>query len=152
MAKLTPEQAKALLDSLFAMPDKPKPAAKPKSAPATPAAKSPVPAPASTPVQRNPHFIPTLSIVEVRHQRCTTCGSTHSHISSRRVRFEARRAPTLHTAIEIPTIVPETLPRRVDHIYEDTDICPTCLMVSEGIENILVTTEQAGTQLELFHG
>lgn len=143
--KLTPEQAKLILDSLFAMPDKEK---KPKEKPAK---KQAEPKFEATPVQRNRNYAPALGIIEIRQQVCSTCGSRHEYVVSRRVRFEARAKGDLHTAIELPTIVPENLPRRVDYTYETTNVCPTCLKISSLIEDYMAV-ERGPVQQELFHG
>jgi hypothetical protein len=143
--KLTPEQTKALLDSLFALPDK---VAKKKAD----KKQAPTPTPrAATPVQRSPAFKPALAIIEVVHQHCTTCNSEHQYIRSRRVRFESVRDTDLHTAVEIETVTIENLPRRIDTTYEDTNICPTCLMLSTMFEDYLAVAERP-IQMELFHG
>lgn len=145
--KLTAEQSKALLDSLFALPDKtPKvKAAKPKT-PTEPSINQ-----VAAAINRNHAYKPTLSIIEVVHQLCTTCGSEHQFVRNRLVRFEAVKKGDLHTAVEIETVVPENLPRRVDHTYTNTNVCPTCLMFSTAFDDFLAVAENP-IQQELFHG
>jgi hypothetical protein len=120
-----------------------------KPAPKRPGAdgeKAPPSSPSPTPLppQRNPAFTPTLFIFEVVHQRCTTCGAEHAFVRSRRVRFESSKV-----AVEVPTVTLERLPRRVDHFYEQTELCPTCVCLAREIDDFLAFS--AARQLELFH-
>jgi hypothetical protein len=153
--KLTTEESKALLDSLFALPNK---VAKVKKATvratATVRAKVKEHSAAgerATPIQRNRNFKPTICIIEVVHQVCTTCGSEHSFVQSRRVRFEGKNSGDLHTAYEVETVVPEKLPRQVDNTYSTTEVCPTCITLSRNIDDFL-SIQQPYVQMELFHG
>lgn len=148
MAQMTAEETRKLLDDLFALPDREK-AKKKDSKP-----KAPPKATASAPVkvQCTPQaWKPQASIIEVVHQQCTTCGSEHQYLRNRLIRFEARAKGTLHTAIEIETLTIERLPREVDHTYEDTNVCPSCVVLSRNIDDICALTS-APQQMELFHG
>lgn len=145
--KLTAEQAKSILDSLFALPDKAKKEPKPK-------AKKPLENinAIALAVNKNHAYKPVLSIIEVVHQNCSTCGETHKFVRARLVRFEQSNPKgDLRTAYEIETVVPENLPRRVDHTYTTTDVCPTCLEFSTMFEDYLAVAERP-IQKELFHG
>lgn len=147
--KLTPEQTKSLLDSLFALPDKVKKESTPKKPKQS---GEPSINKIATAVNRNPAFKPVQSIIEVVHQECTTCGTTHQYVRSRLVRFEQTNPNgNLRTAYEVETVVPENLPRRVDHTYTDTNVCPTCLTLSRDFEDFLAVAERP-IQKELFHG
>lgn len=146
--KLTAEQSKAILDSLFALPDKvkkePKPATKKSTEPSINAV--------ALAVNRNHAFKPVLAIIEIVHQHCTTCGTEHQYARSRLVRFEQTNGKgDLRTAYEVETVVPENLPRRVDHTTEETNVCPVCLEFSTMFEDYLAVAERP-IQLELFHG
>lgn len=143
---LTPEQAKSLLDSLFALPDK---VAKPKAVKKPEAKTEGIPL--ATHIAIKATHKPVLCITEVVHQLCTTCNTEHKYIRTRRVRFEDPKKGAQGTAFEIRTLVPEDLPRRVDHSYETTEICPTCLEFSTMFEDYLAVAQRP-IQLELFHG
>jgi hypothetical protein len=144
-SKMTPEQAKALLESLFALPDATK---SKKAAPTkTKAAAKPTDAPTS---KIPPSFKPALMVVEHIVQSCTTCGSTHEHIRSRRIRFESKDAKAIEVQVSIPPI--EELPRRIDMLWETTNICPTCIRANDSVDTWLESLTQGPTQLELFHG
>jgi hypothetical protein len=143
---LTPEQAKAMLDSLFAMPDK----GKGKKAPA-----KTKPAATQTPV-RKPHprtilgltsagFLPALKIITVMHQHCDTCGGDHEYALPAVVRFEGKNA----SAREIPAAVEAILPVTIKDEWQHTQYCPQCVRLSRNLED-LMTLREGGIQLELF--
>jgi len=147
---LSTEERKALLESLFAMPDKAKKDGK-KKEPKKPSTPETGVNEIALAVNRNKAFKPTLAIIEIVSQTCTTCGSVHQYVQSRRVRFEAKAKSELHTAYEVQTIVPENLPRRVDHTWTSTEVCPTCLEFSTMFEDFLAIADRP-IQKELFHG
>ena len=143
--KLTSEQAKGLLDDLFNLPD-----AQPKAK--APKAPKAVKAPTGiTPARITTLGKPVLSIIEVVTQECTTCGGVHEFIRGRRVRFEQKGG----ASYEYCTVVTDNLPRRVDQIWERTDVCPTCIKLSTHVEDYLAAlngVETTYVQGELFHG
>ena len=135
---LTPEQAKAMLDSLFALPDKEKakPKAKAKASPASSqAASTPRRAPARTTLAlTSAGFLPAMRLHTIVHQHCTCCGGDTEYILPAVIRFESRR----NTAIEIPASVEAHLPVSVTEKWEDVAQCPSCIRMSRAIEDLIV--------------
>jgi len=132
---LTPEQAKAMLDSLFALPDKvakPKTKAPAKAASATPAVPKPKPV-RTTLGLTSAGYLPAMRLQTIMHQHCTCCGGDAEYILPAVIRFESRR----NTAIEIPASVHMHLPVSVIDKWEDVAQCPKCIRMSRNIEDTL---------------
>ena len=146
---LTPEQAKAMLDSLFALPDKvakPKTKAPAKAASATPAVPKPKPI-RTTLGLTSAGFLPAMRLHTIVHQHCTCCGSDTEYILPAVIRFESRR----NTAIEIPASVEQHLPISILEKWEEVTQCPVCIRLSRSIDDLLAFSPSP-IQLELFHG
>ncbi len=141
---LTPEQAKSMLDSLFAMPDK---VAKPKQVtqakPKTVAVK---PARIRTTLGLTAAgFLPAMRKLTVMHQHCATCNSDTQYILPAVIRFEDKKG----VAIEIPASVAEHLPTTVITDWQTVHQCPVCLAMSRNIEDLMCISASP-TQMELF--
>lgn len=147
---LTPEQTKAMLDSLFALPDK---VAKPKakapakaaSAPATPRPRSP----RTTLGLTSAGYLPAMKLQTIMHQHCTCCNSDTEYILPAVIRFEGRKA----AAIEIPASVEMHLPVSVKEDWQTVQQCPKCIRMSRNIEDTiqgLLDIPSPARQLELF--
>lgn len=133
---LTPEQAKAMLDSLFALPDKvakPKTKAPAKAASTTPAVPKPKPI-RTTLGLTSAGFLPAMRLHTIVHQHCTCCNGDTEYILPAVIRFESRR----NTAIEIPASVEAHLPVSVTEKWEDVAQCPSCIRMSRAIEDLIV--------------
>jgi hypothetical protein len=144
---LTSEETRKLLDDLFALPDKEK-----KTKPKAKEAKQQAPKPAGpVKIQCSPHWKPQHSIIEIVHQQCTTCGAEHQFLRNRLVRFEAKAKGTLHTFVEIETLTIDKLPREVDHSYQTTNVCPSCVVLASSMDDFFALSAMP-QQLELFHG
>lgn len=144
---LTPEQAKAMLDSLFALPDKvakPKTKATTKAASATPAVPKPKPI-RTTLGLTSAGFLPAMRLHTIVHQHCTCCGSDVEYMLPAVVRFEHKR----NTAIEIPASVEAHLPVSVTDKWEDVAQCPKCIRMSRMIEDLTALSD-APIQLGFF--
>lgn len=144
---LTPEQAKAMLDSLFALPDKvakPKTKAPAKAASATPAVPKPKPI-RTTLGLTSAGFLPAMRLHTIVHQHCTCCGSDTEYILPAVIRFESKH----NTAIEIPASVEAHLPVSVTEKWEDVAQCPKCIRMSRVIEDLTALSD-APIQLEFF--
>ena len=131
---LTPEQAKAMLDSLFALPDKvakPKTKAPAKAASATPAVPKPKPI-RTTLGLTSAGFLPAMRLHTIVHQHCTCCNSDSEYILPAVIRFESKR----NTAIEIPASVHMHLPVSVIDKWEDVAQCPKCIRMSRNIDDL----------------
>lgn len=132
---LTPEQARAMLDSLFALPDKEKakPKAKAKASPTSQAASTPRRAPARTTLGlTSAGFLPAMRLHTIMHQHCTCCGGDTEYILPAVIRFESKR----NTAIEIPASVEAHLPVSILEKWEDVAQCPSCIRMSRNIEDL----------------
>lgn len=144
---LTPEQAKAMLDSLFALPDKvakPKTKAPAKAASATPAVPKPKPI-RTTLGLTSAGFLPAMRLHTIVHQHCTCCGSDIEYMLPAVIRFEHKR----NTAIEIPAAVEAHLPVSVTDKWEDVAQCPKCIRMSRMIEDLTALSD-APIQLGFF--
>lgn len=143
---LTPEAAKAMLDSLFAMPDKVKAPAKPKVAKSKAEVKVPAqPSPRTTLGLTSAGYLPALKIQRIINQHCNCCGSDREFMQPALVRFEHKKG----TAIEIPAAVEMHLPVTVTESWENTPQCPDCIRLSRNLEDI-IGLRQGAFQLELF--
>lgn len=133
---LSAEEAKKLLDSLFALPDKAE--KKPKAKPAVKtAAPSVMLAPKGSNKQIGPRFSPALRITEVVTQECRTCGGRHEYVRPSVIRYEDKK-DTLCAAREIPTAVLETLPHSIIDAWETVDQCPSCIKLGPLVDTALI--------------
>jgi hypothetical protein len=143
---LTPEEKKALLESLFAMPVAHK--AKPKKE------KPSIPKPSgiskiasafrpSTIARYLPGFTPATRIITIVKQECTSCGGQTEF---------SRTAVIRHTkaarAVELDAVMYEQLPTTIREEWEFTNHCPSCLRLDQNLEPALKVF--TNPQLELF--
>lgn len=102
-------------------------------------------------------LLPALRIVTVTTQHCSTCGSSHSYTGVAHIRFEDNKRPD-HLAVELPyaLTLEEAIatPSTVRHVEETTEVCATCLSMTEHIEHILfpegADDSFKSLQMELF--
>jgi hypothetical protein len=143
---LTPEQTRAMLDSLFAMPDKAK--VKPKAKPSSPA-RVPTPRPLAirtTLGLTSQGFLPAMKLLTIMHQHCDCCNSDSEYILPAVIRFESRKG----AAIEIPAAVEQHLPVSVKEDWQTVQQCPSCIRISRNIQDLFSFAEPGCTQMELF--
>jgi len=144
---LTPEQIKALSDSLFALPDAVKAAKK------APAAKTATALPPVKPQRlrtilalTSKGYLPALKIISIIHQDCGCCGGQSEYILPAVIRFEQTRNGA---AIEIPASVEEHLPVSIKEEWQSVSQCPKCIHLSRNIDDF-ICMQPMHMQLELF--
>lgn len=144
---LTPEQTRAMLDSLFAMPDKVKVKVTPKAKAASPA-KAPTrkpPAIRTTLGLTTQGFLPAMKLLTIMHQHCDCCNSDAEYILPAVIRFESKKG----VAIEIPAAVEARLPVSVKEDWQTVQQCPKCIRISRNIQDMFAFATTY-TQMELF--
>lgn len=95
-------------------------------------------------------WIATFRIHNVTHQHCNTCNSDSSYAGVALIQHShPHRKDNLTIALPTAIPAPLDLPVHVNHTYETTDWCATCLNIAETIDSIL-THEPATKQLALF--